>query len=290
MIHSLLAGVGEWLRGGRRQGFAPLRRGLSFGAPPRLEVLEDRCLLSSTTTVPSAADVPSLIAFTDYMFALQPKGNPSVIFVGDSISWEYAYGSGAAVWAAYMAPLGISSYGVIGQTTQSLLYEFSLGLLNNINPAVVVLDIGGNNLLQGDTPLATAEGIVADVAAIHQALPNAQILLLGVLPGMQNPSDPYRIAGTETDQLAAEMLSGISYVTYANIGSIFLEPDGTISSSVMPDYLHPSELGYLELTSVLLPLIGSALDPNTSFSFTLPAISLNLPQSSAPPSSVPMML
>ena len=228
--------------------------------------------------MPSASDVPALIAVTDYLFATAQKGNPAVVFLGDSISWEYAYGSGSAVWSAYMAPLNMASYGVIGQTTQSLLYEFSLGLLNGINPAVVVLDIGGNNLLQGDTPQATADGIVADVAAIHQALPLAQILVLGVLPGMESPNAPYRLEGTETDQLAAQMLAGDSYATFENIGSVFLQPDGTISSSIMSDYIHPTQLGYLELTSVLLPVIEQSLfgDSATpalpSFSFaSLPA-------------------
>jgi lysophospholipase L1-like esterase len=263
MIFSLFADAVAWFRGSSRcRGIGPSRRGQPFGPRPRVEVLEDRCLPSATTTVPSPADIPPIIAVTDYLFATQPKGNPSVIFVGDSISWEYAYGSGAAVWSAFMAPLNMASYGVIGQTTQSLLYEFSLGLSNGINPAVVVLEIGGNNLLQGDTPQATAAGIVADVVAIHQSLPQSQILVLGVLPGMQSPNAPYRLEGTQTDQLAAQILAGLPYATFVNVGSVFLQPDGTISSSVMSDYLHPTQLGYLELTSALLPVIGETLLSN----------------------------
>ena len=234
--------------------------------------------------VPSLADIPQRIAVTDYLFATQPKGNPSVIFVGDSINWEYAYGSGAAVWAAYLAPAGMASYGVIGQTTQSLLYQFSLGLLTGINPSVVVLNIGGNNLLQGDTPQATAAGILADVNTIHQYLPQAQVLVLGVLPGMQNASDPYRIAGTQTDQLAAQMLAGDPSAMFVNVGSVFVQANGTISSSVLSDYLHPTQLGYLELTNALLPLIQQILFPN---SHTTP-ITPNLPALSAT-SSIPMM-
>jgi len=230
------------------------------------------------------------IALTDYLFAAGPKGNPGVVFVGDSISWEYAYGSGAAVWSAYMAPLGMASYGVIGQTTQSLLYQFSLGLFNGINPAIVVLDIGGNNLLQGDTPQATAAGILADVAVIHESLPQAKILVLGVLPGMQNPTDSYRLDGTQTNQLAAQMLAGLPYASFQNIGSVFLQGDGTISSSLMSDYLHPTQLGYLEMTSALLPIIEGVLVPNTSYSFAWPTTSLTPPPQSSAPSSVPMLV
>lgn len=33
-------------------------------------------------------------------------------------------------------------------------------------------------------------------------------------------------------------------VTYMDIGSQFLEPDGTLSPEVMPDFLHPSHKGF----------------------------------------------
>jgi lysophospholipase L1-like esterase len=35
-----------------------------------------------------------------------------------------------------------------------------------------------------------------------------------------------------------------SAVTYLDIGSQFLEPDGTLPSALMPDGTHPSEAGY----------------------------------------------
>ena len=235
-----------------------------------MEALEDRCLPSVATPIPSPAEVPLLIAVSDALEATAPKGNPSVVFLGDSISYQYAYGSGASVWNAYMAPWGMANYGISGQTTQSLLFQLTQGQLVGINPAVVVLDIGGNDLFAGNSPLATAAGTVTDVATIHQFLPQSQVLVLGILPGKQFPDDPYRTEGAQTNQLVSQMLAGDTHATFLNLGSIFLQPDGTISTSMMFDYVHPSEQGYLDLTNVLLPIIEQALFSAPS---TIPATS-----------------
>jgi lysophospholipase L1-like esterase len=241
-----------------------------------LEVLEDRCLPSVTTTVPAVSDIPPIVAVPDILSAMLQKGNPTVVFLGDSISWQYIWGTGAAVWSAYMAPLGMDNYGVSGQTTQSLLYQLSLGQLTGINPVEVVLDIGGNNLLQGNSPQDTAAGVLADVAAIHQSLPQTQVLVLGILPGFQNPTDSYRALAAQTNQLVSQMLAGDPHASFLDLGSIFLQPDGTISDSMMFDYLHPTALGYLNLTNALLPVIEQTLIPAFSSTLVLPSLSFNL--------------
>lgn len=285
MISTLFASLAEWFRG-RGPGFSTVsRKRLSerFASPPTVEVLEARCLPSvTTTTVPPVSEISPGIALMDFLFATQAKGNPSVVFVGDSISYQYAYGPGAPVWAEYMAPLNMADYGVSGQTTQSLLFQLSLGQLAGIHPSVVVLDIGANDLLlQGDTPQDSAAGVLADLATIQQYQPQAHVIVLAILPGEQSPSDPYRSLGAQTNQLVSQMLAGNPQVTYVNLGSIFLQPDGTISSSMLYDYLHPSEQGYLDLTNALLPTIEQYLFPSLS---ALPSTAPTSP----PLSSVPI--
>jgi lysophospholipase L1-like esterase len=237
---------------------------------PSVEVLEDRSLPSAAMPMPTPAEVPFLIDLSDALAAAAPKGNPDVVFLGDSISFQYAYGTGAPIWNAYMAPLGMANYGISGQTTQSLLFQLTQGQLVGINPSVVVLDIGGNDLLAGDSPLATAAGVLTDVAAIRQYLPDAHVLVLGILPGKESPSDPYRTEGAQTNQLVVQMLAGEPHATFLNFGSIFLQPNGTISTSMMFDYVHPTEQGYVDLTNALLPVIEQAL---LSTSTTLSATS-----------------
>jgi|GEM_PF-3221279 len=280
MIASLFTSLAQWFRRRNRPrsrtlfghtGFSTLsrKRGCErCSSPLTVEVLEARYLLSSATTVPPLSEIPPAIVLMDVLFASQPKGDPTVVFVGDSISYQYAYGPGAPVWAEYMALLGMVDYGVQGQTTQSLLFQLSLGQLAGIHPAVVVVDIGANNLLQGDTPQEAAAGVLTDVAVIHQAQPQAEVIVLGILPGEPSPSDPYRSLGKQTNQLVSQMLAGDPYATFLDLGSIFLQPDGTISTTLMYDHLHPTEQGYLDLTHALLPTLSQYLARD----FTVPSL------------------
>src|SRR6516165_5264315 len=82
--------------------------------PLTVEELEERCVLSADTTV-AAPDSPfSFTAPGDVMVAMQPKRNPGIVFLGDSITWGLASGMGAPVWSSVMAPHGAADYGVSG--------------------------------------------------------------------------------------------------------------------------------------------------------------------------------
>ena len=221
--------------------------------PPQVEALEDRCLLSALTTVPSTIDILNpLTVPLDMLVAAQPKGNPNVVVLGDSIAAGYAYVTGMPVWSAFLAPLGAVDYGVGNQTTQTLLYQLSVGQLVGINPSAVVLIIGTNNLVEGDSPSATADGVLADVNAIHHYLPAAEILVLGVPPLGSRPNDPYRQLADQTDALVNQMLAGDPRAAFFNIAPSLEQPDGTVSNFMLLDTIHPTPLGYLDITAFLL--------------------------------------
>jgi hypothetical protein len=237
----------------------PVIRSDSRSIPLRVEALEDRCLLSAVTTVPSSIDVLNpLTVPVDMFLAAQPKGNPNVVFLGDSIAEGYAFGTGVPVWSTFLAPLGAVDYGVGNQTTQTLLYQLWLGQLVGINPSAVVLIIGANNVVEGDSPSATAAGILADVNAIHHYLPAAEVLVLGVPPGGPRPNDPYRQLANQTDALVISMLAGDPRAAFVNIAPGLEQPDGTISNFVLFDNVHPTTLGYLGMTAVLLGPLDEA--------------------------------
>lgn len=195
----------------------------------------------------------------DVLMALNPNRNAPVVFLGDSITWNYAFGSGASVWNRYMAPLGAADYGVSGQTTQSLLYQLGLGQLTGSHASMVVLTIGTNDLVQGTPPLLTAAGIVADVDAIHFYLPQTKVLVLGAPPASAAPGDPLRVAINQTNSTLSNLLAGDPHATYLNIAPALEKPDGTIPTSVMPDGIHLSDVGFLYLTSAIYPTVYQAI-------------------------------
>jgi lysophospholipase L1-like esterase len=259
MLAAFTQRFANWFRG-------PSRARLRSAAPrcagrrvrPAVEALEDRCLLSGTP--PLDVSVP----LGDVLMALNPNTNAPVIFLGDSITWNYAFGGGASVWDRYMAPLGAADYGVSGQTTQSLLYQLGLGQLVGSHPSIVVLMIGTNDLAQGTPPLLTAVGIVADVNAIHFYLPDTKVLVLGTPPAGASPNDPLRVAVNQTNSILSNLLAGDPHATYLNISPALENADGTIPPSVMPDGFHPTDLGFLYLTSAIYPTIYQAIQAHVS--------------------------
>lgn len=218
-------------------------------------------MLSADPTVPAPLDPNSIVEWWDATMVAQPKSNPSVVFVGDSITWGYEYGTGAPVWSAYLNPLSAADYGVPSQTTETLLFQLSLGQLTGMSPSVVVLMIGTNNLIQDhDTPQQTTAGILADINAIHLYQPQAQVLVLGVPPGEASPNDPYRAAVSQTDALVSQEVAGDPRATFVNIAPAFVQSDGSIPDSILFDGIHPTEQGYLNMTNVLLaPMVDAAM-------------------------------
>jgi lysophospholipase L1-like esterase len=227
---------------------------------PGLEPLEGRC-------VPSAAPNPAVIAAPNnapdwiaetHIVTARPRGDPRVIFLGDSITEFFADGAGAHVWRSRVAPLGADDFAVRSSTTANVLYAINEGLLSNLDSRVVVLMIGVNNLLAGETPQQTAAGVAACLADIRVAQPRSRVLLLGLLPAGWRASDPIRAKVEQTNALLPSLTDG-RVVFYADVGGSFLRRDGSIVPGMMIDGIHPTPRGYrsivANLDAALWPLL-----------------------------------
>jgi lysophospholipase L1-like esterase len=122
-----------------------------------------------------------------------------------------------------------------------VLYRLRDGEGQGFQPKAIMLMIGTNN--SGYCSSAEiAEGVGAVVLEMRNDFPNAKILLLGIFP-RANPADAVRQTVLEVNPIIAKLHDGKN-VFYLDIGSKFLEPDGTISPEVMADKLHPTQKGY----------------------------------------------
>lgn len=191
---------------------------------------------------------------------LAQGGRASVLFLGDSITEGLTFGAGKMVWDTYYAPLGMANFAVSGATTSQVLWQVETGQVAAADPDAVVLLIGTNNLSLGQSPRAIAEGIAKIVFSIQEQLPETRILVLGVLPRGRSPVDPLRRQIAEINRRIAALEDG-DRVQVLDIGGWFLQRNGTISSAVMPDYVHPSLWGYqIYGTYTWQPLIEALLD------------------------------
>ena len=97
------------------------------------------------------------------------------------------------------------------------------------------------------------------VNAVKAKLPSTPLLLLGILPSKKEASHPLRNKIIEVNsQLAGLEGPGVSV---HDVGSVLLEPDGSISEAVMGDFLHPSAQGFERLTAAVAPLVENLVSP-----------------------------
>jgi lysophospholipase L1-like esterase len=181
--------------------------------------------------------------------------SPRVVFLGDSITemWE------PELWASRFAPLGAVNFGIRGDRTNQVLWRLRKGALDGVRPALVVVAIGVNNLWRdryGNGRIA--QGVGRIVREVQAQLPEAQVLLVGVLPTGNEPKSSFRGIVSDLNAKIRRYADG-RRVWMVDFGTAFLAEDGSIPKRLMPDGLHLSAAGYRVFTDRLTPVIREIL-------------------------------
>jgi lysophospholipase L1-like esterase len=173
--------------------------------------------------------------------AIAEKGDVDVVFLGDSITEGWG---GNKTWKKYFEPLKAANFGIGGDQTGHVLWRITEGKeLDKITPKVAVVMIGTNNSGR-DSAEQIAEGITLIVKTIQDKSPKTKVLLLGVFPRGEKAGTPIREKLSTINKIIAKLDDDGKTVKYLDIGAKFLEPDGSLSRDVMPDFLHLSGRGY----------------------------------------------
>ena len=174
------------------------------------------------------------------------QGGVGLVFLGDSITqgWEDA---GKEMWTEFYGKRRAVDLGFSGDRTQHVLWRLERHGLEKLAgphaPKLVVLMIGTNNSNGADNSAQEiAEGMVAVVQSLRAKLPETKVLLLAIFPRGEKP-DAQREKNAQASRLAARCADG-KMVHFLDIGSKFLEADGTLPKDIMPDFLHLSPAGY----------------------------------------------
>ncbi|MCF3945826.1 hypothetical protein AiwAL_13595 [Acidiphilium sp. AL] len=190
-----------------------------------------------------------------------------LVWLGDSIT-QYWQRTGPArfedvlpVWNRYYGRYNPLDFGLIGDTTASVIWRLDHGEFNGLHPKLVIVLIGANNL--GATHWGahlTVPGIEAVVNNLHRRVPGAKILLLGILPSIRSAW-----ISAETVKINAE-LAGIyahsPVVTFRDVGAV-LEHDGKPDALLYVDpklhppqpALHPDAAGMRRIAHALQPTV-----------------------------------
>lgn len=179
-------------------------------------------------------------------------GGINVLFLGDSIT-EGWLGGGRAVWDREFAPLGAADFGIGGDEVQHVLWRVLNGEVEGLQPKVIPLLIGTNNVGNvGHAAADVAFGIAVLVKALRDKLPAARILLHAVFPRDPKPETPFRRELAAVNARLAALHDG-QQVFFVDFCGTFMETDATIAPAIMPDYLHLSPEGYARWAAALTP-------------------------------------
>jgi lysophospholipase L1-like esterase len=179
-----------------------------------------------------------------------------VIFIGDSITqgWE---GGGREIWQEHFAGLGALNLGVSGDRTEHVLWRLQQAPITRLEPKVVVLLIGTNNLGHGTSNAEqTLAGVLAVIAQLHAQVPKAVLLVHEIFPRGER-MNAMRGDIAQVNQVLRNQSDPRTRVL--GFSDSWVGIDGTISKEIMPDFLHLSQAGYAQWAEAIGSEIQAAL-------------------------------
>jgi lysophospholipase L1-like esterase len=199
------------------------------------------------------------------------KGRIDVYFLGDSITRRWGtsderYKPFFENWRQNFFGWNAANFGWGGDTTQNILWRLSNGELDHVNPKVIVLMAGTNNVgnksPQGaEDPRAadTARGIKAILDLCRRKAPRATIVLMGITPRNDNMAVMPII--NEINARIAKLADG-KRVRYVNINDRLADREGRLYEG-MDDGggLHLGVKGYQVWADALKPIFTKLLGP-----------------------------
>ncbi len=178
-----------------------------------------------------------------------------LVFDGDSIMnrWEI---TGKEVWNQRYQGIA-ADFGIEGDRVENVLGRLQKGQVDGMDPKVVMLMIGTNNSGR-NSAAEIAEGIQVLVAEYEKRCPHAHIILMGIFPRGEKPTDGGRRKVAAVNAII-KSLDDEKRVTFIDISEKMIQEDGTISRDMMPDFVHPSAKGYQIWADAMQPVIDRCL-------------------------------
>ena len=203
--------------------------------------------VSIATRPVSRMDTPWWRQRFDEKQAELKRAHVNLLWLGDSITqnWEragpQAWQDFAPIWRRFYGDRGAVNLGFKGDSTCHLLWRLQHGELDGIHPKAAILLIGANNFGHVHTNAEqTYQGIVTILDALHQRLPDMQVLLIGVLPSIRSRwvSENTIVLNRGLERLPA---SRASWLHYVDVSSIFEQHGDVDPTRFLDPLLHPPD-------------------------------------------------
>jgi len=220
----------------------------------------------NTATTPAPRDGGWMKRHEGFV-AIAKKGGVDLLFLGDSITDAWRGKAAEPTWKKHFEPLKAANFGISGDRTQHVLWRITNGELDGISPKLAVLMIGTNNSNGNDNTAAEiAEGVTAVVKTLREKQPQMKVLVLGVFPRAEKGTKADKVAAgdlrkktQEVNGIIAKLDDG-KMVKYLDIGGKFLDAEGALPKTIMPDFLHLSAKGYEIWGDAIAPTVKELMN------------------------------
>ncbi len=214
-------------------------------------------------------DQNSMIAHKELLEKAR-KGRIDVYFLGDSITRRWGasdeqYRALLENWRLNFFGWNAANFGWGGDTTQNILWRLHNGELDHVNPKVIVLMAGTNNV--GNNPPAgpddprvaeVTRGIKAILEFCRMKAPEATVVLMGITPRNDNIAVMPIINLINAN--IAKLADG-KKIRYLNINDRLASKDDRLFEGMATDGLHLDVKGYQVWAEALKPILKELLGP-----------------------------
>jgi lysophospholipase L1-like esterase len=138
--------------------------------------------LAASTTTPDDGNYRARPNYQTYFndYLTLKKGHPvDLIFIGDSITEHWRWGTGYPVWKQHFEERAFD-FGQGGDKTQHVLWRLDNFDLSGFAPRVAVIMIGTNNF--NDKPEDIVTGVKGVIASTQKKFPGVKVILTSILP------------------------------------------------------------------------------------------------------------
>ena len=224
----------------------------------------------STVQPVPRADANSKTAH-EQLVAKAKAGRIDLYFVGDSITRRWGssdtqYSAMLASWRTNFHGWNAGNFGWGADSIQNILWRLTNGELDGVNPKVIVLLAGTNNLRPGRTGVGDDKQVEEVVGGIHAILdvfrskaPGASVILMGVLPRNEAGGKTALIPTIRRINTRLAAFADGDKIRFLDIGDRLADPTGKLVDGVTVDGLHLSVKGYQIWADALKPLLGKRL-------------------------------
>lgn len=203
----------------------------------------------------------------EQLVAKARQGGIDVYFLGDSITRRWGtsdrqYQDFHDNWRTNFFGWNAGNFGWGADSTQHILWRIQNGELDGVNPRIIVLLAGINNVGSGpggsEKVADITRGLKAIVQVCQEKAPGAVIILTGLFPRNDNLA-----VVPEINQINANLaqLADGKQIRYLNVNAKLADADGKLFPGMSHDKLHPTLQAYQIWADGLKPLFTEILGP-----------------------------